>query len=75
MTFDNANSADVMPLALATLALAVLFLYDGSLFTRKQLRQRNFDRAERERRRYTRAEIQDTRDKARRGLLAKAKEG
>ena len=47
------------------LALMVPFLYDGSLFTRERVWQRRFDRAERKRRRYTGAEIQDIRDKAR----------
>ena len=64
MTID----ANMIPLALATLALMVPFLYDGSLFTREKVWQRRFDRAERERLRYTGAEIQDIRDKARRSL-------
>lgn len=64
MTFDP----NMIPLALATLALMVPFLYDGSTFTRERVWQRRFDRAERKRRRYTGAEIQDVRDKARRSL-------
>ena len=64
MTIDP----NMIPLALATLALMVPFLYDGSLFTREKVWQRRFDRAERKRRRYTGAEIQDIRDKARRSL-------
>ena len=64
MTIDP----NMIPLALATLALMVPFLYDGSLFTREKVWQRRFDRAERKRRRYTGAEIQDVRDKARRSL-------
>ena len=59
---------NMIPLALATLALMVPFLYDGSLFTREQGSQRRLDRAERKRRRYTADEIQDIRDKARRSL-------
>ena len=59
---------NMIPLALATLALMVLHLYDGSLFTRERVWQRRFDRAERKRLRYTGAEIQDIRDKARRSL-------
>ena len=55
----------MIPLALATLALMVPFLYDGSLFTRERVWQGRFDRAERKRPRYTGAEIQDIRDKAR----------
>ena len=58
----------MIPLALATLALMVPHLYDGSLFTRERVWQRRFDRAERKRRRYTGAEMQDIRDKARRSL-------
>ena len=61
MTIDP----NMIPLALATLALMVPFLYDGSLFTRERVWQRRFDRAERKRRRYTGAEIQGIRDKAR----------
>ena len=57
MTID----ANMIPLALATLALMVPFLYDGSLFTREKVWQRRFDRAERKRRRYTGAEMQDKR--------------
>ena len=64
MTIDP----NMIPLALATLALMVPFLYDGSLFTREQVSQRRLDRAERKRRRYTADEIQDIRDKARRSL-------
>ena len=64
MTFDP----NMIPLALATLALMFPSLYDGSLFTRKRVWQRRFDRAERKRRRYTGAEIQDVRDKAHRSL-------
>ena len=64
MTIDP----NIIPLALATLALMVPFLYDGSLFTREQVSQRRLDRAERKRRRYTADEIQDVRDKARRSL-------
>jgi hypothetical protein len=64
MTID----LNMIPLALATLALMVPWLYDGSLFTRKRVWQRRFDRAERKRRRYTADEIQDIRDKARRSL-------
>jgi hypothetical protein len=64
MTFEP----NIIPLALATLALMFPSLYDGSLFTRKRVWQRRFDRAERKRRRYTGAEIQDVRDKARRSL-------
>ena len=62
------SDPNMIPLALATLALMVPFLYDGSLFTRERVRQRRFDRAERKRLRYTGAEIQDVRDKARRSL-------
>ena len=61
MTIDP----NMIPLTLATLALMVPFLYDGSLFTRERVWQRRFDRAERKRRRYTGAEIQGIRDKAR----------
>ena len=64
MTIDP----NMIPLALATLALMVPHLYDGSLFTRERVWQRRFDRAERKRLRYTSAEIQDIRDKARRSL-------
>lgn len=64
MTIDP----NMIPLALATLALMAPFLYDGSLFTREQVSQRRFDRSERKRRRYTPDEIQDVRDKARRSL-------
>ena len=64
MTIDP----NMIPLALATLALMVPFLYDGSLFTRERVYRRKFDRAERKRRRYTGAEIQDVRDKAHRNL-------
>jgi hypothetical protein len=64
MTIDP----NIIPLALATLALMLPFLYDGSLFTRERVLQRRFDRAERKRRRYTADEIQDIRDKARRSL-------
>jgi hypothetical protein len=64
MTIDP----NMMPLTLATLALMVPFLYDGSLFTRERAWRRKFDRAERKRRRYTGAEIQDVRDKAHRSL-------
>ena len=64
MTIDP----NMIPLALATQALMVPFLYDGSLFTREQVSQRRLDRAERKRRRYTADEIQDIRDKARRSL-------
>ena len=60
MTIDP----NMIPLTLATLALMVPFLYDGSLFTRERVWQRRFDRAERKRQRYTAAEIQDIRDKA-----------
>jgi len=56
---------NMIPLALATLALMVPSLYDGSLFTRERVWQRRFDRAERKRPRYTGVEIQDIRDKAR----------
>ena len=58
----------IIPLALATLALMFHSLYDGSLFTRKRVWQRRFDRAERKRLRYTGAEIQDMREVARRSL-------
>ena len=61
MTIDP----NMIPLALATLALMVPHLYDGSLFTRERVWQRRLDRAERKRRRYTGAEIQDVRAKAR----------
>ena len=64
MTIDP----NIIPLTLATLALMMPWLYDGSLFTRKRVWQRRFDRAERKRRRYTADEIQDIRDKARRSL-------
>ena len=64
MTIDP----NMIPLALATLALMVPFLYDGSMFTREKVWQRRFDRAERKRRSYTGAEIQDIRSKARRSL-------
>ena len=64
MTFDP----NMIPLALATLALMFPSLYDGSLFTRKRVWQRRFDRAERKRLRYTGAEIQDVRNKAHRSL-------
>jgi hypothetical protein len=64
MTIDP----NMIPLALATLALMVPNLYDGSLFTKERVWQRRFDRAERKRLRYTGAEIQDIRDKARRSL-------
>ena len=64
MTIDP----NMIPLALATLALMVPFLYDGSLFTREKVWQRRFNSAERKRRRYTGAEMQDIRDKARRSL-------
>ena len=56
---------NLIPLALATLALMVPHLYDGSLFTRERVGQRRFGRAERKRLRYTGVEIQDIRDKAR----------
>ena len=56
---------NMIPLALATLALMVPSLYDGSLFPRERVWQRRFDRAERKRPRYTGVEIQDIRDKAR----------
>ena len=59
MTIDP----NIIPLALATLTLTVPWLYDGSLFTRKRVWQRRFDRAER-RLRYSGEEIQDIRDKA-----------
>ena len=59
---------NMVPLALATLALMVPWLYDGSLFTRERVWQRRFDRAERKRQRYTGSEIQDIRDKAHRSL-------
>ena len=58
----------MIPLALATLALMVPFLYDGSLFTRERVWQRRFDLAERKRRKYTGEEVQEIRDKARRRL-------
>jgi hypothetical protein len=64
MTIDP----NMIPLALATLALMVPFLYDGSLFTRERVWQRRFDRAERKRLRYTGEEIQDIRNKAHRSL-------
>ena len=64
MTIDP----NMIPLALATLALMVPFLYDGSLYTRQRVWRRKFDRAERKHRRYTGAEIQDVRDKAHRNL-------
>ena len=64
MTIDP----NIIPLALATLALMMPWLYDGSLFTRKRVWQIRLDRAERKRRRYTADEIQDIRDKARRSL-------
>ena len=64
MTIDP----NMIPLALATLALMVPFLYDGSLFTREKVWQRRLDRAERKRRRYTGAEMQEVRDSARRRL-------
>lgn len=59
---------NMVPLALATLALMVPWLYDGSLFTRERVWQRRFDRAERKRRKYTGEEIQEIREKARRRL-------
>jgi len=59
---------NMIPLVLATLALMVPHLYDGSLFTRERVWQRRFDGAERKRLRYTGAEIQDVRDKAHRNL-------
>ena len=59
---------NMIPLTLATLTLMVPFLYDGSLFTRERVWQRRFDRAERKRRRYTGAEMQEVRDSARRRL-------
>ena len=59
---------NMIPLALATLALMVPFLYDGSLSTREKVWQRRFDRAERKRRRYTSAEMQQVREKAHRSL-------
>ena len=65
---EIAIDPNMIPLALATLALMVPHLYDGSLFTRERVRQRLFDRAERKRRRYTGAEIQDIRHKAHRSL-------
>ena len=64
MTIDP----NMIPLALATLALMFPFLYDGSMLTREKVWQRRFDRAERKRRRYTGAEIQDIREKAHRRL-------
>jgi hypothetical protein len=64
MTIDP----NMIPLALATLALIFPSLYDGSLFTRERVWQRRFDRAERKRLRYTGEEIQDIRDKAHRSL-------
>lgn len=59
---------NMVPLALATLALMVPFLYDGSLFTRERIWQRRFDRSERKRRKYTGEEVQEIRAKARRRL-------
>lgn len=59
---------NTITLVIATLALVMPWLYDGSMFTRGRVWQRRFDRAERKRRKYTRAEIQDIRDKARRNL-------
>ena len=59
---------NLIPLALATLALMVPHLYDGSLFTRERVWQRRFDLAERKRRKYTGEEVQEIRDKARRRL-------
>ena len=60
--------ASLVMAGIALVALLVPFLYDGSLFTRERVWQRRFDRAERKRLRYTGAEIQDIRDKARRSL-------
>ena len=59
---------ELIPIAIALVALCMLWLYDGTLFTRERVWQRRFDRAERKRRRYKGAEIQDVRDKARRSL-------
>lgn len=59
---------ELIPIAISLVALCMPWLYDGSLFTRERVWQRRFDRAERKRQRYTGAEIQDVRDKARRSL-------
>ena len=58
----------LIPIAISLLALSVLWLYDGTLFTRERVAQRRFDRAERKRQRHTASEIQDIRDKAHRSL-------
>ena len=57
--------ASLVMVGIALVALLLPFLYDGSLFTRERVWQRRFDRAERKRRSYSGAEIQDIRDKAR----------
>ena len=59
---------ELIPIAISLVALCMPWLYDGSLFTRKRVWQRRFDRAERKRLRYTGVEIQDIREKARRNL-------
>ena len=59
---------ELIPIAISLVALCMPWLYDGSLFTQERVWQRRFDRAEHKRQRYTGAEIQDVRDKARRSL-------
>ena len=63
-----AADPNTITLFIATLALVMPWLYDGSMFMRGRVWQRRFNRAERKRRKYTRAEIQDIRNKARRSL-------
>ena len=59
---------ELIPIAISLVTLCMPWLYDGSLFSRERVWQRQFDRAERKRRRYTGAEIQDVRNTARRSL-------
>ena len=58
----------LIPIAISLVALCVPWLYDGTLFTRKRVWERKFDRAEQKRQRYTGAEMQDVRNKAHRSL-------